>query len=128
VTEIREPAQGKNALEQHETSSDKLTSQKIAWGPLLMIVSGDLLFLLGAGRFVFAHRFNLNDALYCGLAVIPALLLLLVTAYVIQHAIWVSIIPLAAAVALVASYAAFDVALGLALLGMIRGSTLNQRT
>jgi hypothetical protein len=89
-----------------------------------MAVLGGALFLLGVGRFVLRHRFSLTDALYCCLAVLPAALLLLVLAYVIQHAMLVSIIPLFAAGVLVFSSPIFDVAFGTALMGAVVGPAL----
>lgn len=108
-------------------NSDGSTSRKIEWGPVAVAAAGALLFLLGAGRFVVAHRLSLRDALYCALAVIPSWLLLLVIAYVIQHAVVVSIVPLAAAGVLAVSSPVFDVALGLALMGIIAESMLSDR-
>jgi hypothetical protein len=84
-----------------------------------------VLFLLGAGRFVFRHRFGFMDALYCCLAVVPAGLLLLVIAYVVQHAKLASVVPLAAAGVLVFSSPIFDVAFGLALMGAIVGPSVS---
>ncbi len=107
-------------------SSARFTLRNIEWGPLIIFAVGGLLFLLGAGRFVVAHRFSLSDALYCCLAVIPVCLLLLVIAYVVQHAILASIVPLAAAGVLAFSSPVFDVALGLALMGAIAGPALSE--
>jgi len=93
--------------------------RKIEWGPLIIILVGTMLFLLGAGRFVVRHGFSFTDALYCCVAVVPAGLLLLVIAYVVQHARLVSVIPLLFAGLLVFSYPAFDVGFGLALMGAV---------
>ncbi len=99
--------------------SDGLTFRKIEWGPLIIILVGAMLLLLGAGRFVVRQSFSFTDALYCCLAVVPAGLLLLVIAYVVQHARLVSVIPLLFAGLLVFSYPAFDVGFGLALMGAV---------
>jgi hypothetical protein len=93
--------------------------RKIEWGPVIMILFGALLFSLGAGRFVVQHSFSSTDALYCCVAVVPAGLLLIVIAYVVQHARLVSVIPLVFAGLLVLSYRAFNVAFGLALMGAV---------
>jgi hypothetical protein len=106
-------------------NSDESTSGNIAWGPWIVVGFGGALFLLGAGRFVLRYRFSFTDALYCCLAVIPASLLLLVIAYVVQHAKLASVVPLAAAGALVFSSPVFDVALGLAMMGAIVGPALS---
>jgi hypothetical protein len=87
-------------------------------------VLGASLFLLGVTRFVLKHHFGISDALYCCLALIPAGFLLLVFDYVVHHAKLVSIIPLAAAVMFVVTSPAFDVGLGLALLGAVGGPAL----
>jgi hypothetical protein len=105
---------------------DESSSQSIAWGRWIIIVFGCVLFLLGAGRFVLRHRFGFIDAIDCCLAVIPAALLLLVLAYVVQHARLASVIPLVAAGVLAFSSPVFDVALGLALMGAIAGPALSE--
>jgi len=104
--------------------SDESTSWNIAWGPWIIAVLGGALFLLGVGRFVLKHRFSFTDALNCCLTVLPAALLLLVLAYVIQHARLVSIIPLFAAVVLAFSSPVFDIALGVTLMGAMAGPAL----
>jgi hypothetical protein len=104
--------------------SDESTSRNIAWGPWIIAVLGGALFLLGVGRFVFRHRFGFTDALYCCLTVLPAAFLLLVLAYVIQHAKLVSIIPLFAVGVLVFFSPIFDIALGMTLIGAMAGPAL----
>jgi nicotinamide riboside transporter PnuC len=100
-------------------NSDKSTSRNIAWGAWIVVAVGGALFLLGATRFVHRHRFGFIDALHCCLAVVAAGVLLLVFDYVVHHAKLVAIIPLFAAVVLIFSSPAFDVAVGLALMGAI---------
>ena len=102
--------------------SDESTSRNIAWWPWIIAVLGGALFLLGVGRFVLKHRFGFTDALYCCFAVLPAALLLLVLAYVIQHARLVSIIPLFAAGMLAFTSPVFDIALGMTMVGVMVGS------
>ena len=75
--------------------------------------------MLGATRFVLRHRFGFIDALHCCLAVVAAGLLLLVFDYVLHHAKLVAIIPLFVAGVFIFSSPAFDVAIGLALMGAI---------
>jgi hypothetical protein len=77
------------------------------------------MFLLGAARLVFRHSFGFIDAIHCCLAVVPAALLLLVLAYVVQHARPVSVIPLFVAGVLIFTFPVFDVAAGAALMGAI---------
>lgn len=101
-------------------------SGKIAWGPWLIGISGVVLFLVGSVRFVFQHRFGPIDALYCCLAVVPAGLFLLVFSYVLQHAKLASLIPLFLAGIMIFSFPAIDVALGLALLGVVAGPALRE--
>jgi hypothetical protein len=96
----------------------------MAWGPCIIAALGGALFLLGVGRFALRHRFSFTDALNCCLTVLPAALLLLVVAYVIQHAKLVSIIPLFAAGLLAFSSPVFDVALGMTLIGAVVGPAL----
>jgi hypothetical protein len=103
------------------------TSRQIEWGPLLLGAVGAILFLLGAGRFVLAHRFSLSDALLCCALLIPAWLLLLVISYVVQHAIFVSIIPIAATAMWAYSSPTFDVALGLALIALLAESAMSDK-
>jgi hypothetical protein len=99
-------------------------SRNIAWRTWIIAVLGGALFLLGAGRFVLRHRFGFTDALYCSLGVIPAALLLLLLAYVIQHARLASIIPLFAAGMLARTYPVFDIALGITMVGAVAGPAL----
>jgi len=91
--------------------------RKFEWGRWIVTGIGGLLFLLGAGRFFLRHHFGLTDALHCCLAIIPTGLLLLVFDYVFHHARLVAVIPLFLAGMLVFSSPAFDVALGLTLVG-----------
>ena len=107
-------------------NSDESTLRNIPWGAWIVVAVGDVLFLLGVGRFVQRHHFGLMDALYCCLALVPAGLLLLVIAYVVQHAKLASVVPLALAGVLVFSSPVFDVALGLALVGAIAGPALSE--
>ena len=85
-----------------------------------------MLFLVGSVRFVFKHRFGPVDALYCCLAVVPAAFFLLVFSYVLQHAKVASIIPLFGGGIMVFSFPAIDVALGLALVGVIAVPALGE--
>jgi hypothetical protein len=106
-------------VEKTTVKSDGFAWRKIEWRPLIIILVGAMLFLLGTDRFVVRRSFSFTDALYCCVAVVPAGLLLLVIAYVVQHARLVSVIPLLFAGLLVLSYPAFDIALGLALMGAV---------
>jgi hypothetical protein len=119
--DIREWGSGEDAV-----SADKPTSRRIPWGPLMVVVIGGLLFLLGARRLFLRHHFGLVEALYCCLAIIPAALLLLIFDYVLHHARLVSLMVLFVAVVLVVSSPVFDVALGLALMGAIAGPALGE--
>ena len=101
-------------------------SGKIAWGPWLIGISGVVLFLVGSVRFVLKHRFGPVDALYCCLAVVPAGLFLLVFSYVLQHAKMASIIPLFVGGIMIFSFPVIDVALGLAMLGVVAGPALGE--
>ena len=107
-------------------SSDESTSRNIAWGPWIIVGFGGMLFLVGAARFVLSPRFGFIDALHCCLAVVPAALLLLVLAYVVQHARLASVIPLFAVGVLVFSFPTVDISLGLALMGVIAGPALSE--
>jgi hypothetical protein len=106
--------------------SEESTSRNIAWGPSITIAIGGLLFLLGAVRFALSHRFGFIDALHCCLAVVPAAALLLVLAYVVQHAKLVSVMPLFVAGVLVFTFPVFDIALGLALIAAVAGPALSE--
>ncbi len=107
--------------------AEGFTFRKIEWGPLIILSMGILLFVLGVGRFVLRHRFGFMDALHCCLALVLSGILLLVIAYVVQHAVIASVIPIAAAGLLAFSSPVFDVALGLALMGVIAQSALSDR-
>jgi hypothetical protein len=107
-------------------SSDASAGRSITWGPLLILTVGALLFLLGAGRFVTRHHFTLTDAMYCGLALAPAALLLLIFSYVFHHARVVAVLLVGVAGMLAWSSPIFDVAMGLALMGTIAGSMMNE--
>ena len=85
-----------------------------------------MLFLLGVGRFVTRHHFTLTDALYCGLALAPAGLLLLIFSYVFHHARIVAVLVIGVAGMLAWSSPIFDVALGLALMAVIAGPMMNE--
>jgi hypothetical protein len=106
--------------------ADAPTCRKIEWGPLIVVVVGALLFLLGAGRFFLRGHFAFVDAIYCCLVLIPAGVLLLVSDYVLHHAKLAAVIPLFLAGVLVFSYPVFDVALGLVLMGAIGGPALGE--
>jgi hypothetical protein len=106
-------------------ASDSI-SEKIAWGPWLIGVSGVVLFLVGSVRFVLKHRFGPVDALYCCLAVVPAAFFLLVFSYVLQHAKVASIIPLFAGGIMIFSFPAIDVALGLTMVGVVAVPALGE--
>jgi hypothetical protein len=101
-------------------------SEKIVWGPWIIGVSGVVLFLVGSSRFALKHRFGPIDALYCCLAVVPAGLFLLVFSYVLQHAKIASIIPLFVGGIMIFSFPTIDVALGLAMLGVVAGPALGE--
>ena len=100
------------------------TFRNVEWGPWIAVSIGILLFLVGALRFVTRHHFGFIDALHCGLAVVPAALLLLVLAYVIQHARLVSVMPLFVTGVLLFTFPVFDIALGLALIAIVAGPAL----
>ena len=101
-------------------------SGKIAWEPWLIGVSGVVLFLVGSVRFVLKHRFRPIDAVYCCLAVVPAGILLLGFSYVLQHAKLASVIPLFMGGILIFSFPAIDVALGLAMVGVVAVPALGE--
>ena len=101
-------------------------SEKIVWGPWIIGVSGVVLFLVGSVRFALKHRFGPIDALYCCLAVVPAGIFLLVFSYVLQHAKMASIIPLFMGGIMIFSFPVIDVALGLAMLGVVAGPALGE--
>jgi asparagine N-glycosylation enzyme membrane subunit Stt3 len=112
--------------EENNVSSDASGRRSIAWGPLLIMMVGALLFSLGVGRFVSRHHFTLTDAIYCGLALAPAGLLLLIFSYVFHHARIVAILLVGAAGLLAWSSPIFDVALGLALMAAMGGPMMNE--
>jgi hypothetical protein len=96
------------------------------WGPVLVASVGVGLLLIGAHGFYLRGQFGFMDALYCGLLLIPAAVLLLVTSYVLQHAKLVALIPLLFAGLLVHAYPSFAVALGVALAGVVLGPALRE--
>jgi cell division protein FtsX len=106
--------------------ADRATFRTIAWGPLIVVAIGVLLFLLGAGRFFLRERFSFSDALYCCLAIVPAGLALLVFDYVLHHARLASVILLFMGAVLIFSSPVVDVALGLALVGAMVGPAVSE--
>jgi hypothetical protein len=96
------------------------------WGALVVVALGGLLLFLGTWRFHLRHHFGLVDALHCGMAIIPAGLLLLVSDYVLHHAKLVLPMPLILAGILIRSSPAFDVAIGLVLAGAVAGPLLRE--
>ena len=106
--------------------SDSAASWTIAWGPLIVVVIGTLLFLLGAGRFFLRDRLSFIDVLYCGLAIIPAGFALLVFDFVLHHARLASVILLFLGAVLIFSSPVVDVALGLALVGAMVGPAVSE--
>jgi hypothetical protein len=106
--------------------SDRSTFRTIAWGPLIVVAIGTLLFLLGAGRFFLRDRFSFIEALYCFLAIIPAGFALLVFDYVLHHARLASIILFFLGGVLIFSSPIVDVALGLALVGAMVGPAVSE--
>lgn len=96
-------------------------STRISRGPLLVGGVGLLLLSLGAHGYYLRGQFGLSDALVCGLLLVPAAFLLLVTSYVIQHATLVGVIPVLFAGLLVNKYDSFAVAMGVALIGAVVG-------
>ena len=90
---------------------------KMDWKQWLVVGIGALLFVIGAHRFFLRHSFGIGDAVNCCLTIPAAALLLLVFDYVLHHARLVTVIPLLAAGVLVVSSPAFDVSLGLTLMG-----------
>lgn len=107
-------------------STETTTARKIEWGALLVIGIGMGILMLGARGFYLQRHFGFADALHCGLLLIPAAVLLLVTSYVFQHARLVVVLPLLMAAVLIHAYPAFAVALGLALVGAIAGPALSE--
>jgi len=114
-----------NTCESCAGNAGEPASRSIAWRPLIF-VAGSVLFAVGAGRFVVAHHFGFMDALHCVLAVVPAGLLLLVFAYVVDHSRLASVPLLFVAGLLVFSSPVFDVALGLAVMGAAAGHALRE--
>ena len=67
-------------------------SEKIAWGPWIIGVSGVVLCLVGAVRFLLRQRFGSIDTFYCCLVIVPSGFFLLVFSYLLQYAKLASII------------------------------------
>lgn len=99
---------------------------KIAFGPWIILVSGILLFLVGAVRFALKHRFGFADALHCCIAIVPAGLFLLIFSYVLQHAKLASVLLLFMCGMLVFSFPVVDVSLGLTMMGVIADPALTE--
>ena len=112
--------------EKSSVASQPSVSRYFPWGPLFVIGLGALLLILGTWRFYLRHHFGLADALHCGLAIIPAGLLLLVSDYVLHHAKLVLPLPLILAGMLVRSSPSFDVAIGIVLAGAMAGPLLRE--
>lgn len=82
--------------------------------------------LLGARDFYLRGHFGSVDALHCGLLLIPAAALLLLTSYVVQHAALAVVMPLFVAGMLVRTYPSFAVAMGLALVAAMVSPALRE--
>lgn len=108
-------------------SSEATTTSKIEWEPVLVTCIGVAVMLLGAWRYYLRDHFGFSDALACGLLLIPAAALVLLTSYVLQHARLAVVFPLFMAGVLVATYPPFAVALGLALVGAMVSPALRGR-
>ena len=93
-------------------------SEKIAWGPWIIGVSGVVLCLVGAVRFLLRQRFGSIDTFYCCLVIVPSGFFLLVFSYLLQHAKLASIILLFMGGILIFSFPAIDAALGLTMMGV----------
>jgi len=107
-------------------NSETTTARKIEWGALLVTGLGMGILLLGARGFYLRGHFGFADALHCGLLLIPAAALLLLTSYVFQHAKLVVVMPVFMAAVLIRAYPAFAMALGLALVGAVVGPALSE--
>lgn len=107
-------------------NSDNSILRSIPWGAWIVVALGGALFLLGVERFVHRRHFGYMDVLYCCLALVPMGLLLLVIAYVVQHAKIAAVVPLGLAGVLIFASPVFDVALGLALIAGIAGPALGE--
>ena len=107
-------------------NSETTTACKIEWGTLLVTGLGMGILLLGARGFYLRGHFGFADALHCGLLLIPAATLLLLTSYVFQHAKLVVVMPVFMAAVLIRAYPAFAMALGLALVGAVVGPALSE--
>jgi len=107
-------------------NSETTTARKIEWWALLVTGIGMGILLLGARGFYLRGHFGFADALHCGLLLIPAAVLLLLTSYVFQHAKLVVVMPVLMAAVLIRAYPAFAMALGLALVGAIVGPALGE--
>jgi hypothetical protein len=112
--------------EKPQAATQPSVIRNFPWGPLLVAVLAALLLLLGTWRFHLRHQLGLVGALHCGLAIIPAGLLLLVSDYVLHHAKFVLPLPLILAGVLIRSSPAFDVAIGLALAVAVAGPLLRE--
>jgi hypothetical protein len=100
--------------------------RKIEWGPVFLTGIGVAILLVGVRGYYLRGTFGLVDALSCGLLLIPAGLLLLLTSYVFQHATLVVVMPVFMAALLVRRFPSFAVALGLALAGTVVGPVLRE--
>lgn len=102
------------------------TARRVEWGPVVLAGIGVAVLLLGVRGYYLREHFGLVDALSCGLLLIPAGVLLLLTSYVFQHAKLVVLMPLFVTGLLVRDYPSFAVALGLALLATVVGPALRE--
>lgn len=82
--------------------------------------------LLGARGFYLRGHFGWVDALNCGLLLIPAAALLLLTSYLLQHARLAVVMPLFIAALLIHAHPSFAGALGFALAGAVVGPALSE--
>jgi hypothetical protein len=104
----------------------KASARRIEWGALVVASVAVVILLLGVRGFYLRGGFGLVDALSCGLLLIPAAFLLLLTSYVFHHATLVVVMPVFLAALLVRASPSFAVALGLALAGAVLGPALRE--
>jgi hypothetical protein len=101
--------------------------RRLEWGRWLMTGIGVGLTALGARGYLLRGHIGWIDAFYSLLMLVPAAVLLLLEAYLFQHAKLVAVMPLFIAILLVKDYPAFAVALGLALLALTVGPLIQER-
>ncbi len=110
----------------NEKQTERFSSEIIIM--LIGAFAGFALVMVGTLRHDAARGFTPSYMAMVGLAMVAAVILLFVLAYVAQHAMLAAIMPIAVIGILIARSSIFDLAFGIDLLGIILNSMWSKRS